>query len=48
MPLRVAAKKPLLTDLMVKKRLHFCRKYKEWKEHDWRNVMYSDESIFRL
>jgi hypothetical protein len=36
MPSRVAAKKPLLTDLMVKKRLRFCRKYKDWKEHDWR------------
>jgi hypothetical protein len=48
MPSRVAAKKPLLTDLMIKKRLRFCKKYRNWKEHDWRNVMYSDESTFRL
>jgi transposase len=48
LPSRVAAKKPMLTEKMVKKRLAFCRKFKHWKEKDWRKVMYSDESTFRL
>ncbi len=30
LPSRVAAKKPLLTQAMVKKRLRFCLKYKNW------------------
>jgi hypothetical protein len=48
MPSRVAAKKPLLSDLMVKNCLCFCRKYRDWKEQDWMNIMYSDASTFRL
>jgi hypothetical protein len=48
LPSRVAAKKPLLTKLMIKKRLKFCSKYQHWKESDWDSVMFSDESTFRV
>jgi hypothetical protein len=47
MPSRVAAMKPLLTQKMRKKRLAFCKKYKNWTSADWETVMYSDESTFR-
>ncbi|XP_066947049.1 uncharacterized protein [Macrobrachium rosenbergii] len=43
-----AAKKPLLTDGMKKKRLAFCNKYKDWTKEQWRDVMFSDESTFRM
>ena len=48
LPSRSAAKKPLLTDKMVKKRLAFCRKHKHWTPEDWENCMFSDESKFDL
>jgi hypothetical protein len=48
LPSRVAAKKPMLTEKMVKKQLAFCKKFKHRREKDWRKVMYSDESTFRL
>ena len=48
MPARRAAKKPLLTKAMKKKRLDFCRKYKDWTSEQWQKVMFSDESTFRL
>lgn len=47
LPSRSAAQKPLLTPKMIKKRLAFCRQYRDWTEADWANVMYSDESTFR-
>ncbi len=47
-PSRSAAKKPLLTAWMAKKRLSFCKKYRSWTVHDWECVMFSDESMFRL
>jgi septum formation topological specificity factor MinE len=47
-PSRRAAKKPLLTEKMKKKRLAFAKKYISWTESDWERVMYSDESTFRL
>ncbi len=31
LPARKAAKKPLLTQQMIQKRLKFCQKYKNWK-----------------
>ncbi len=37
MPSRVAAMKPLLTQ--KKKRLAFCKKYKNWTSADWETVM---------
>ena len=48
LPLRQAAKKPLLTDTMRKKGLQFCKKYRFWTSLDWKKVMFSDESTFRL
>ncbi len=48
LPSRVATKKPLLTPAMVKKRLRFCKKYVNWTEEDWTDVMFSDESTFRI
>jgi DDE superfamily endonuclease len=48
LPSRSAAKKPLLTEKMVKKRLAFCHKHKSWSDADWENVMFSDESKFDL
>jgi hypothetical protein len=30
-----AAKKPLITPRMVRKRLQFCKKYRSWMEKDW-------------
>ncbi len=45
---RVAVKKLLLASRMVKKHLSFCKMYQHWKEKDWRNVMYFDESTFTV
>jgi transposase len=41
-----ASKKPLLTRVQTKKRLNFCKKYKNWTQQQWSNVMFSDESTF--
>lgn len=48
LPARRAAKKPLLTKAMKKKRLNFCKTYKHWTVVEWKKVMFSDESTFRL
>ena len=48
MPCRRAAKKPLLTKAMMKKRVSVCKKYMHWTIADRRKVMFSDESTFRL
>jgi hypothetical protein len=48
LPSRVAAKKPLLTPKMIKKRLDFARRYSHWTPSDWEKVMWSDESTFLL
>ena len=45
---RRAAKKPLLSKKILKDRLIFCRKYKDWTAEDWRKVIFSDEAPFRL
>lgn len=39
---------PLLTAAMKKKRFGFCNKYKDWISEQWKKVMFSDESTFRL
>lgn len=41
-----AAKKPLLTAVQAKKRVLFCKKYRNWTEKQWQNVLFSDESTF--
>lgn len=48
LPARRAAKKPLLTNAMKKRRLEFYNKYKDWTSEDWKRVMFSDESTFML
>ncbi|KAG7174711.1 Transposable element Tcb2 transposase-like 7 [Homarus americanus] len=48
LPTRRAAKKPLLTEAMKTKRINFCKKYQHWTSDDWKKVMFSDESTFRL
>jgi hypothetical protein len=48
LPAMSAAKKPLLTAKMTKKRLAFCRKYLKWTPKQWENVIFSGESTFRL
>lgn len=48
LPSRSAAKKPLLTEKMIRKRLAFCKKYRSWTEKDWETVMFSDESTFAI
>jgi hypothetical protein len=45
---RCAAKKPLLTAKMLKKRIAFCKKHRSWTKQDWEKVMFSEESTFRL
>ena len=45
---RVARKKPLLTELHKKKRLAFAKLYSKWTKEQWRRVMWSDESTFRV
>ena len=47
-PSRTAANKPLLTEAMVAKRIRFAKKHRNWTKEDWENVMFSDESTFRL
>ncbi|KAG0725462.1 Transposable element Tcb1 transposase [Chionoecetes opilio] len=48
LPTRRAAKKPLLTEAMKKKQLSFCKRYRQWTPEQWKKVMFSDESTFRL
>ena len=48
LPQRRAAKKPLLTPAMRKKRIDFCKKNQAWASEQWQEVMFSDESMFRL
>ena len=48
MPVRRAAKKPLLKPNMVEKRLAFAHNHFHWTEEDWLRVMFTDESTFQL
>lgn len=47
LPTYKPADKPLLTQPMVKKRLAFARKYKDWTVEQWKKVLFSDESTFK-
>ncbi|KAK8749768.1 hypothetical protein OTU49_015529 [Cherax quadricarinatus] len=38
----------MLSEAMKKKRLQFCKKYKDWTSDQWQKVMFSDGSTFRL
>ena len=46
LPAYRAAKKPLLTPAMKRKRLNFCKTYGGFSEEDWSKVVFSDESCF--
>lgn len=41
-------KTPLLTEAHKKKRLLFAREHRHWKFEDWSNVLFSDESPYRV
>ena len=45
---RVAKKKPLLTKKNIEKRYKFAMKTKSWTVDQWRSVMWSDESSFKV
>jgi len=40
---RVAAKKPLLSNVNIKKRLMWCKAYKQLGMNEWKNVLFTDE-----
>ena len=40
LPLRKAAKKPLLTARMRRQRIEWCKKYKNWTKEQWSKVIY--------
>ena len=44
----VAAKKPLLSEANIAKRLQWAKKYKDWTVEDWKRVCFSDETPFLL
>ena len=48
LPGRRAAKKPMLTAAMKKKKLNFRQKYRHWTSAEWRKLRFSDESTFTL
>ena len=40
--------KPAMTPLHVRNRLAFCMRVRHWTVEDWKRVMWSDESTFKL
>jgi transposase/arsenate reductase-like glutaredoxin family protein len=46
MPARRPQRKPLITEAARRKRLAWCRKYREWTLEQWKRVSFSDESLF--
>ena len=48
LPARRPAYKPMLTRAMKAKRLAFAKRYKDWTFQDWKKVMFTDESTFRV
>ena len=45
---RVAIKKPLVNEKNRRKRLEFATKYGNWEYSDWENIIWTDESSFKL
>ncbi|CAH1992033.1 unnamed protein product, partial [Acanthoscelides obtectus] len=45
---RRPARKPRLTPAMISKRYQRARKYKDFTTDNWKNVCFSDESIFQV
>lgn len=48
LPARRPAHKPLLNVVQRRKRLDFCRTYRNWTPEQWEKVLFSDESSFQL
>ena len=47
-PARKAARKPLLTPAMMEKRLKFATDHLDMTEEEWLDIMFTDESSFKL
>lgn len=45
---RVVAKKPLLRAANIKKRLKWAKDHVEWTDTQWKRVLWTDESKFKL
>ena len=45
---RIAEKKQFISVKNRKARLRFARKHKNWTVNDWKEVLWSDESMFTL
>ena len=45
---QIAAKKPLLKDTNKKKRLAWVKKHEQWTLHQWKSVLWSNESKFEI
>ena len=45
---RVAAKKPLLSNVNTKKRLWWCKVYKPLGMDEWKNVLFTDECMIDM
>jgi|GWRWMinimDraft_10_1066017.scaffolds.fasta_scaffold02164_1 transposase len=45
---RLAARRPLLTTRMRKRRMLWGKARKSWTVYDWKRVIFSDEKIFRM
>lgn len=45
---RRALKKPILSIEKVKKRRLFAKAFRRWSPQKWRNIIFSDEKIFRV
>ena len=43
-----ARKKPFLSDRMIKQRLEFCKRYKNFTADDWSKFIFSDESYIEI
>ena len=38
----------MVTEAQRVKRLAFAKKYSSWTQEDWRKVLWTDESVFRI
>ncbi|KAA3669793.1 uncharacterized protein DEA37_0002337 [Paragonimus westermani] len=45
---RFCARKPLISEIIRKRRLRWCRERRNWTAEQWRSVIWSDESRFTL
>lgn len=45
---RIGVKKPLISKKNQRARLQFAENHKDWTVQDWKKVLFSDESKFKL